>query len=118
MTTENFKKWDLILGWGVFLIALITYSLTLEPTVSSWDCGEYISTAVKLEVGHPPGAPLFQMLGAFFAMFTSDVENIAMMVNFMSVLSSSFAILFLYLSLVILIKKFTKLRMFYKICIT
>ena len=83
MTSENFKKWNLILGWGVFVIALITYTLTLEPTVSSWDCGEYISTAVKLEVGHPPGAPLFQMMGAFFAMFTSDVENIAMMVNFL-----------------------------------
>ncbi len=96
MTTENFKKWDLILGWGVFLTALITYSLTLEPTVSSWDCGEYISTAVKLEVGHPPGAPLFQMLGAFFAMFTSDVENIAMMVNFMSALASAFTILFMF----------------------
>ena len=96
MTSENFKKWDLILGWGVFLIALITYSLTLEPTVSSWDCGEYISTAVKLEVGHPPGAPLFQMLGAFFAMFTNDVENIAMMVNFMSALASAFTILFMF----------------------
>ena len=96
MTSENFKKWNLILGWGVFLIALITYTLTLEPTVSSWDCGEYISTAVKLEVGHPPGAPLFQMLGAFFAMFTSDVENIAMMVNFMSALASAFTILFMF----------------------
>ena len=58
MTSENFKKWNLILGWGTFAIALITYSLTLEPTVSAWDCGEYISTSVKLEVGHPPGAPL------------------------------------------------------------
>lgn len=96
MTSENFKKWNLILGWGVFLIALITYTLTLEPTVSSWDCGEYISTAVKLEVGHPPGAPLFQMLGAFFAMFTSDVENIAMMVNFMSGLASALTILFMF----------------------
>ena len=73
MTSENFKKWNLILGWGTFAIALITYSLTLEPTVSAWDCGEYISTSVKLEVGHPPGAPLFQMLGAFFAMFTSEL---------------------------------------------
>ncbi len=96
MTSENFKKWNLILGWGVFAIALITYMLTLEPTVSSWDCGEYISTAVKLEVGHPPGAPLFQMLGAFFAMFTSDAENIAMMVNFMSALASAFTILFMF----------------------
>ena len=72
MTSENFKKWNLILGWTTLQLHLITYSLTLEPTVSAWDCGEYISTSVKLEVGHPPGAPLFQMLGAFFAMFTSE----------------------------------------------
>ncbi len=96
MTSENFKKWDLILGWVTFAIALITYSLTLEPTVSAWDVGEYISTAVKLEVGHPPGAPLFQMLGAFFAMFTSDVSEIAKMVNFMSALASAFTILFMF----------------------
>lgn len=96
MTSENFKKWDRILGWSVFIIALITYSLTIEPTVSSWDCGEYIATSVKLQVGHPPGAPLFQMLGAFFAMFTSDAESIAMMVNFMSALASAFTILFMF----------------------
>ena len=96
MTSENFKKWNLILGWATFAIALITYSLTLEPTVSAWDCGEYISTSVKLEVGHPPGAPLFQMLGAFFAMFTSELTEIAKMVNFMSALASAFTILFMF----------------------
>ena len=96
MTAIKFKKWDLILGWVIFTIALITYTLTIEPTVSSWDVGEYISTAIKLEVGHPPGAPLFQMLGAFFAMFTTDVTEIAKMVNFMSALSSAFTILFLF----------------------
>lgn len=96
MTSENFKKWDIILGWVTFAIALITYTLTIEPTVSAWDVGEYISTAVKLEVGHPPGAPLFQMLGAFFAMFTSDVAEIAKMVNFMSALASAFTILFMF----------------------
>ncbi|WP_430928729.1 glycosyltransferase family 117 protein [Polaribacter marinivivus] len=96
MTAKNFKKWDIILGWLTFAIALITYSLTIEPTVSAWDVGEYISTAVKLEVGHPPGAPLFQMLGAFFAMFTSDVSEIAKMVNFMSALASAFTILFMF----------------------
>ncbi|NVJ88570.1 MAG: DUF2723 domain-containing protein [Flavobacteriaceae bacterium] len=96
MTSENFKKWDIILGWVTFVIALITYSLTIEPTVSAWDVGEYISTAVKLEVGHPPGAPLFQMLGAFFAMFTTDVAEIAKMVNFMSALASAFTILFMF----------------------
>ncbi|WP_166383986.1 DUF2723 domain-containing protein [Polaribacter sp. 11A2H] len=96
MTSAKFKKWNIILGWATFVIALITYYLTLEPTVSAWDCGEYISTSVKLEVGHPPGAPLFQMLGAFFAMFTSDVTHIAKMVNFMSALASAFTILFMF----------------------
>ncbi len=99
MSTENFKKWNIILGWITFAIALITYSLTLEPTVSAWDCGEYISTSVKLEVGHPPGAPLFQMLGAFFAMFTSNVNEIAKMVNFMSALASAFTILCMFWTL-------------------
>jgi len=108
MTPENFKKWNLILGWGTFAIALITYSLTLEPTVSAWDCGEYISTSVKLEVGHPPGAPLFQMLGAFFAMFTTDVAEIAKMVNFMSALASAFTILFMFWTITNLAKKLAK----------
>jgi len=105
MTSFNYTKWNNILGWVVFAIAILTYTLTLEPTVSYWDVGEYIATAVKLEVGHPPGAPLFQMLGAFFAMFTSDPENIAMMTNFMSALSSAFAILFLFWTITILAKK-------------
>ncbi|PQJ79781.1 glycosyltransferase family 117 protein [Polaribacter porphyrae] len=96
MKPETFKKWNIILGWISFAIALITYSLTIEPTVSAWDVGEYISTAVKLEVGHPPGAPLFQMLGAFFAMFTTDFTQIAKMVNFMSALASAFTILFMF----------------------
>ncbi len=101
----NFQKYNNITGWMVFAIALFTYASTIEPTVSYWDCGEYISTSVKLEVGHPPGAPLFQMIGAFFAMFTSDATQIAKMVNFMSALASAFTILFLYWSIVILAKK-------------
>ena len=105
MTSANFKKWNIILGWVTFAIALITYSLTLEPTVSAWDCGEYISTSVKLEVGHPPGAPLFQMLGAFFAMFTSSLDQIAKMVNFMSALASAFTILFMFWTITNLSKK-------------
>ena len=80
MLSFDYKKYNTLLGWVTFAIALTTYVLTLEPTVSYWDCGEYIATSVKLEVGHPPGAPLFQMMGAFFAMFTSDVSQIAMMV--------------------------------------
>ena len=108
MTSFNYKKWNTIIGWIVFAIALITYALTLEPTVSAWDCGEYISTSVKLSVGHPPGAPLFQMLGAFFAMFTSDVTQIAKMVNFMSALASAFTILFMFWTVTNLVKKLLK----------
>ncbi len=105
MKDFNYKKWNTILGWFSFAVALITYTLTLEPTVSSWDCGEYISTAVKLEVGHPPGAPLFQMLGAFFAMFSNDPSQWAKMVNFMSGLASAFTILFMFWTITNLAKK-------------
>lgn len=105
MTEFNFKKWNTIIGWFAFIIALITYSLTVEPTLSFWDCGEYIATSAKLEVGHPPGAPLFQMIGAFFAMFAFDNSQIALMVNMMSVFSSAFTILFMFWSSSILLKK-------------
>lgn len=101
----SFVKYNRILGWLAFAIALVTYVLTLEPTVSFWDCGEYISTSVKLEVGHPPGAPLFQMLGAFFAMFAKDASQIAYMTNFMSALSSAFTILFMFWTISILVQK-------------
>jgi hypothetical protein len=101
----NFNKWNTILGWFAFAIALITYTLTVEPTMSFWDCGEYIATAAKLEVGHPPGAPLFQMIGAFFAMFAIDKEHIALMVNMTSVVSSAFTILFLFWSSSMILKK-------------
>ena len=101
----NFNKWNTIIGWFTFGIALLTYTLTVEPTMSFWDCGEYIATAAKLEVGHPPGAPLYQMIGAFFAMFASDNTKIALMVNMMSVFSSAFTILFLFWSSSIILKK-------------
>jgi hypothetical protein len=104
-TSFNFNKWNTILGWIAFGIALITYSLTVEPTMSFWDCGEYIATAAKLEVGHPPGAPLFQMMGAFFAMFATDNEHIALMVNMLSVFSSAFTILFMFWSSSMILKK-------------
>lgn len=105
MTTFNYNKWNTITGWVAFAIALVTYTLTVEPTMSFWDCGEYIATAAKLEVGHPPGAPLFQMMGAFFAMFATDAQHIALMVNMMSVFSSAFTILFLFWSSTIILKK-------------
>lgn len=96
MLTINFKKWNIILGWVAFLIALITYISTIEPTLSFWDAGEYIATSTKLQVGHPPGAPLYQMLGAFFSMFAASNEHIALMVNMMASVSSAFTILFMY----------------------
>ncbi len=105
MTTFNYKKWNTIIGWVAFSVALLVYSLTVEPTMSFWDCGEYIATAAKLQVGHPPGAPLFQMMGAFFAMFAMNKEHIALMVNMMSVFSSAFTILFLFWSSTMVLKK-------------
>jgi tetratricopeptide (TPR) repeat protein/MFS family permease len=93
---KEFKKLNNILGWVVFAIASTVYLLTTEPTGSLWDCGEYISTAYKLQVGHPPGAPLFQLLGRFFSMFAPDPSYVAQMVNAMSALASSFTILFLF----------------------
>lgn len=105
MTDFNFKKWNTILGWFVFFIALITYSLTVEPTVSFWDAGEYILTSSKLQVGHPPGAPLFQMLGAFFSIFATDPSQIGLMLNMMSAVTSAFTILFMFWSITILMTK-------------
>ena len=99
MDSLSFKKWNTLLGWCAFAIALITYTLTVEPTNSFWDCGEYITAAAKLEVAHPPGAPLLQMLGAFFALFATTPAQIALMVNYVSVVSSAFTILFLFWTL-------------------
>lgn len=108
MTSFNYSKWNTYLGWFAFIIALITYTLTVEPTMSFWDCGEYIATAAKLQVGHPPGAPLYQMIGAFFAMFATDDTQIALMINMMSVFSSAFTILFMYWSTSKIIRKIVK----------
>ena len=91
---------------GLLLPLHPSFLLTIEPTASWWDCGEYIATAVKLQVGHPPGAPLFQMIGRFFSLFAfGDITHFAMMVNIMSALSSSFTILFLFWSITLLAKK-------------
>ena len=105
MLTFNYKNWNKILGWLSFTIALIVYSLTVEPTLSFWDCGEYISTSAKLQVGHPPGAPLYQMIGAFFSMFAFSPDKVALMINMMSVFSSAFTVLFMYWSLTMVLKK-------------
>lgn len=96
----HFKKLNNITGWIVFAIATFTYVLTIEPTASFWDCGEYIACAFKLEVGHPPGAPFFLIVGRFFALLAGgSPEMAATMINIMSALCSSFTILFLFWSI-------------------
>ncbi len=100
----TYKKINLYLGWLVFLIATIVYFITIEDTVSLWDCGEYITAAYKLEVGHPPGAPLFMVIGRLFSFF-ADPEHVAVWINRLSALSSSLTILFMFWSMTILIKK-------------
>ena len=91
----NYQKWNVIVGWVVFLIASFVFFSTIEPTASFWDCGEFIASAYKMEVGHPPGAPLFMLIARFFSMFM-PTEYVAASVNLMSALSSSFTILFLF----------------------
>jgi len=105
MSDYNFKKWNNILGWLCFTIAVIVYGITAEPTVSFWDSGEYILTASKLQVGHPPGAPFFQMLGAFFSIFAIEPSQIGYIMNLMSGVASAFTILFMFWSVSILLSK-------------
>ena len=105
MSEKTYRIWNLGIGWTVFAIALFTFGITVEPTASFWDAGEYIATSAKLQVGHPPGAPFFQMMGAFFALFASSPEKIALMVNYMSVFSSAFTILFLFWTITLLLRK-------------
>ncbi|MBL7962726.1 MAG: DUF2723 domain-containing protein [Flavobacteriales bacterium] len=94
----HFKRLNLITGWSVFLVAAWTYIVTIEPTASFWDCGEFIATAYKLEVGHPPGAPLFMILARVASAFVSP-ENVPVAVNVLSALASAFTILFLFWSI-------------------
>lgn len=101
----KFQTLNNIGGWVAFAVAFITYALTIEPTTSFWDCGEYIATSYKLLVGHPPGAPTFMMLGRLFSLFVST-EYVAMAINLMSALSSALCILFMFWSGTYLAKKF------------
>ena len=101
-----YKKINNITGWILFAIASAVYIITSEATASYWDCGEYIATAFKLQVGHPPGAPLFQMIGRFFSLFAfGNTALVARMVNTMSALASGFTILFLFWTITRLAKK-------------
>ncbi|MEN9994770.1 MAG: hypothetical protein RL762_1427 [Bacteroidota bacterium] len=100
----TYSKWNTYLGWIIFAIASAVYLMTIESTASLWDCGEYITAAYKLEVGHPPGAPLFMVLGRLFSFFAAP-ENVAVYINALSAISSSLTILFMFWSLTLLIKK-------------
>jgi hypothetical protein len=102
---QKFRKYNLILGWFSFFVALVVYLLTIEPTVSLWDCGEFIASSFKLQVGHPPGAPLYLLLGRVFALFANDTANVAKMYNAMSATTSAFTILFLFWTISHLLKK-------------
>jgi hypothetical protein len=102
---KGFQRWNNITGWVVFAAALFVYLLTIEPTVSLWDCGEFILCSYRLEVGHPPGAPFFLLLGRFFTLFAgSDTSNVAMMVNILSAFASAFTILFLFWTITRLVR--------------
>ena len=102
---KQFKLVNNLMGWLVFAIAAFTYCSTVEPTASFWDCPEFITTAYKLEVGHPPGAPFFMLTGNFFSQFASDPSQVALCVNIMSALLSAFCILFLFWSITHLTRK-------------
>ena len=103
---KNYRLINNISGWAVFAVAAVTYLMTIEPTASLWDCGEFIASAFKLEVGHPPGNPVFMVMARFFTLFAgSDVSKVSAMVNSMSALVSAFTILFLFWTITHLARK-------------
>lgn len=101
----TYNKVNNIIGWAIFGIATIVYLLSMAPTASFWDCGEFIACANELQVPHPPGAPFFLILGRFFAMFASGPESVAYMVNLVSVFAGSFCVLFVFWTTTYLAKK-------------
>jgi hypothetical protein len=106
LNNSSFRKYNLITGWVVFIIAAIVYCLTIEPVASFWDCGEYIACSNGLEAGHPPGAPFFLLVSRFFSLFTfGNTHHVAASINTMSALASAFTVLFLFWSIVHLAKK-------------
>ena len=107
MTEKKFKLWNRIAAAFAFVVSAFTYLSTIEPTASFWDCGEFIASSYKLEVGHPPGNPTFQVLARIFTLF-GDNMHAAVLVNAMSALCSALTILFLYLTIVWFAKRMTK----------
>ena len=104
MDRKKFRQWNLVTAAAVFLISAFTYLSTIEPTASFWDCGEFIASSYKLEVGHPPGNPVFQIIARLFTMFTGP-SKAAVMVNSMSAICSALTIFFLYLTIVFFTKR-------------
>ena len=107
MDNKKFKLWNRLTAVLMLVISAVVYLLTIEPTASFWDCGEFIASSYKLEVGHPPGNPVFQLFARFFSMFTGP-ENAAMAVNALSAICSAFTIFFLYLTIVFFAKRLIK----------
>ena len=104
--TKNFKRYNSIFGWIIFIVAAIVYLSTIEPTASFWDCSEFIATSYKLEVGHPPGSSFFALVAKFFTLFAGhDISKIAVSVNVMSALASAFTILLLFWSITHIARK-------------
>ena len=101
---KQYKLFNNVFGWVSFAVAAVVYLMTIEPTVSFWDCGEFITTAFKFEVGHPPGAPIFMIVGRMFTLFGGP-ENAAKLVNIMSALASAFTIMFLFWTVTHLARK-------------
>ncbi len=121
LNESTFRKYNNLAGWSVFIFAAIVYCLTIEPTASFWDCGEYIACSYGLEAGHPPGAPFFLLLAKFFSLFTfGNNAKVAASINTMSAIASAFTVLFLFWSITHLAKKvllkkaegFTKLNFY------
>src|SRR5512147_1846159 len=107
---KKLQLYNTILGWVVFAISAVVYLMTIEPTASLWDCGEFIASSYKLQVGHPPGAPLFMITAKFFSLFAGgDVTKVAPMVNSMSALASAATIMFLFWTITHFAKKVVKL---------
>ncbi len=102
---KDYRRLNLITGWFTFLISAIVYTLTIEPSASFWDCGEFISASFKLLVGHPPGAPFFMIVGRFFSLFAINPQQVSVMLNLMSAFASAFTILFLFWSITHLARK-------------
>lgn len=105
MISKKYSLVNNIIGWVVFVIALVTYWLTLEPTASYWDCGEFIIQADKLEIGHPPGNPIFMLTARFFANFATDPSQVSVMVNAMSGLLSALTIMLLFWTITHLVRR-------------